>query len=341
MNFEKQQQITISPKCEKLLKEFNIKEQEERIRSFKALNFQGVEGKTVYNTTTPFVMDETEYIVGRVESPELETDSQAVFFTEKNEIWTPDKNIQPFDLQDPFFKKINGELIFGGIKTFPKPTKDYPEALGYKTVFYRDHKKGLKELEQFVEGPDGMKGIRLTALRNGKIGMFTRSQDWEQGNKGKMGFAMLNSLEDLNTENISKAELINMQFNSEEWGGVNQIHVLSNNKLGIIGHIASSEAKTDENGYTTETKDYYAVAFCYDPETQETTPFEIIAQRKDLPDELPAKILKSEKKTTVLENIIYPSGLMRNKDGTADLYISVGDSSEGIIEMPDPFLKYE
>ena len=138
------------------------------ILAVQRLLFEGVGNKDVYNVTSPFKINGQEYIAGRVESRESETDSQVMFFSksgegEKTITYTVAKNAPVFDMQDPFFSIINGEFVFGGVELFAKSG-----AIGYKTAFYKGD--DLSKLRKFAEGPEGMKDIRLVQLQNGKIG---------------------------------------------------------------------------------------------------------------------------------------------------------------------------
>ena len=75
---------------------------------------------------------------------------------------------------------------------------------------------------------------------------------------------------------MQKAVVLEGQFLPEEWGGCNELHLLRNGKVGILGHIA----KYDE----AKNRHYYATAFCFDYRTGEYTPMKIIAVRDNFLD---------------------------------------------------------
>ena len=196
------------------------------------LKFIGIEGRDVYNITKPF-KDAGEYIIaGRVESRDSEV-SEVNFFKEIDGNWVKiEKNIK-LELQDPFVTKISGELILGGVEIFPHPILE--GNLGYRTAFYRG--KDVNSLQKFAVGPEFMKDIRLLELPLGRILVFTRPQG-EIGGRGKIAFTIINSLEELNAEVIANAELLETQFIDSEWGGSNELHLLNNGLIGVLGHVA-------------------------------------------------------------------------------------------------------
>ena len=93
-----------------------------------------------------------------------------------------------------------------------------------------------------------MKDLRLVELQDGSIGVFTRPQG-EKGGRGKIGFTRVASLEELSIDQINKAPLLEGQFVDEEWGGCNEIHLLPNGILGVLGHIACFDEQGDRHYY--------------------------------------------------------------------------------------------
>ncbi|WP_066195944.1 DUF1861 family protein [Gracilibacillus timonensis] len=283
------------------------------------LLFSGVDGRDVYNITAPF-LDEGDFIIaGRVEERDSE-DSQVYFFVEHNGRWIPREGAPIFDLQDPFVTRIDGELVLGGVETFPSPTIE--GALGWRTIFYKG--KSLASLKRFAQGPDGMKDLRLVELQNGSIGVLTRPQG-KKGGKGKIGFSKISSLDQLTLEVIEVAPLLTGQFKDEEWGGGNEMHVLSNGLLGILGHIASF----DKVGK----RKYFPMVFVLNPETLEYSDLQIIALRSNFIDG-PAK-------RTDLVDVVFSGGLVRKSNGTAVLYAGISDVEAQTVTIQDPFIQYE
>jgi len=112
-----------------------------------------------------------------------------------------------------------------------------------------------------------------------------------------------------------------------EWGGVNDLHILKDGRIGIVGHVARMvDGK----------KDYYAAICVFDPKTRTHTDWEIIATADDLAQ---AGINIKPKKED-LGSVYYPSGSVRNA-GYLDLYAGVGDTASVLDRRNDRFLKYE
>ncbi len=275
------------------------------INGFSKLKFSGVDNKDVYNITAPFFQNSDLYIAGRVESRHSEIDSKTMFFRNEGSSWILDENMPVFNLQDPFLTKIDNLIIFGGVKVY-SDTED-KSVLTYKTVFYKG--EDIRKLEKFFEGPERMKDIRLIQLSDKRIGVFTRPQG-KIGGRGKIGFAIINSLEDLSQEIILNAELIDGLFTEEEWGGVNEAHIIDKDNLGILGHIAYF---SEDNS-----KHYYSMSFIYNLSEKKALFLKIIARRDDLSI--------GESKREDLKDILFSGGLIRNEDGSAKLYVGAGDA---------------
>ena len=93
-----------------------------------------------------------------------------------------------------------------------------------------------------------MKDIRLIELPNeNAIGIFTRPERKirENGNTEyikEIGFTKINSLDELNGQNIKAAKPI-IKFVKYEFGGVNEVYLLKNGELGVLSHIAYVKRK--------------------------------------------------------------------------------------------------
>lgn len=302
--------------CQSLLNEYRDKDLPVH---WEKINFSGVESRDVYNITAPFKGGEELVIAGRVEERDSE-ESKVVFFIEKDNTWFPDEDAPVFSLQDPFVTWIKGKLVFGGVEIYPHPEKD--GELGWRTIFYCGD--NIYNLQRFAQGPDGMKDIRLVELADGKIGVFTRPQG-KIGGRGTIGFTKLESLQDLTKRTIIEARLLNNQFIPEEWGGVNEVHLLENGLLGVLGHIACFDIEGNRH--------YYPMVFPFNPEIEEAGNIEIIACRNELPNG-PAK-------RPDLVDVLFSGGIQRIGDGKAVLYMGVSDVEAYRVIIPDPFLKYE
>lgn len=192
----------------------------------------------------------------------------------------------------------------------------------WRTVFYKG--KSIQELAPFFVGPDAMKDLRLVELPNGEIGVFTRPQG-EKGGRGKIGFTTAKSLQELSIELVNEAPLLQGQFVDEEWGGGNELHILSNGLIGVLGHIASFD---DEGN-----RHYYPMVFALDPATGKHSDMALIAIRD--------KFLPGATKRPDLVDVVFSGGLVRKADGTADLYAGISDAEAHRLTIQDPFLTFE
>ncbi|MCL6457484.1 MAG: DUF1861 family protein [Gorillibacterium sp.] len=283
------------------------------------LMFQGIGDRDVYNIAAPFADEGELVIVGRVESRDSEQ-AEIVFFVERQGIWTPREGAPVLTLQDPFHTRIKGELVVGGVEIFPHPER--PGDLVWRTVFYKG--SHIAELKLFFTGPDGMKDLRLVELGDGSIGVFTRPQG-EKGGRGRIGYCRIASLDELSVQLIDNAPLLEEQFTQDEWGGGNEMHLLKNGLIGVLGHIACFEDGEDRH--------YYPMVFALDPTTGQHSAIELIAVR--------SRFLPGEAKRSDLADVVFSGGLIRRLDGTADLYAGISDAEAQRITITDPFTKYE
>jgi hypothetical protein len=302
--------------CEQLLEEFTSKAQP---TNPEKIIFSGIGENDVYNISAPFEDAGELVIAGRVESRDSEH-SKVYFFVERNGEWVPRENAPVLELQDPFYTRIAGELVLGGVQIFPHPTNT--GQLGWRTVFYKG--QSIAGLQEFAKGPDGMKDLRLVELKDGSIGVLTRPQG-EKGGRGKIGWARIASLAELTIDVVNEAPLLEDQFIDEQWGGANEPHLLANGLVGVLGHIASF----DEEG----NRHYYPMVFVLDPETGAFSDMELIATR--------SHFLPGPSKRQDLVDVVFSGGLVRKQNGTADIYAGISDAEAQKITIVDPFLQYE
>lgn len=304
--------MKIKETCSTLLKSYLDKKV--NIYNVEKIQFTNVGENDVYNISAPFRNEEKNIIAGRVEARKSE-DSTVVFFQLKDNVWEPVKDYPQFKLQDPFFTRVNNELIIGGVEVFKDPDKE--NTLKWRTVFYRG--ENITSLEKFFVGPDGMKDLRLVQLNNKKIGVITRPQG-EKGGRGKIGFTIIDKLEDLSINIIDNAPLLDSLFIDEEWGGANEARVLDDSTLGILGHIACF----DEDG----NRHYYPMTFRLDINTLEIKDQKLIAIRRDFKP--------GEAKRPDLEDVVFSGGLVLNGE-RAVLYAGISDAEAQLIEIDNPF----
>jgi len=169
-----------------------------------------------------------------------------------------------------------------------------------------------------------MKDIRLCELADGRVAIFSRPQG-KKGGKGKIGFTVIDSLKDLCADTILDAVIDPSYFLKSEWGGCNEVHLLKNGLLGVMGHMAF---RTEEGLH------YNAMTFVVDPATGEHTAPRIIATRSDMTTEPFGK-------RPDLVDVLFTAGITRHGDGTATLYTGVSDCEAWCAEIEDPFVAYE
>lgn len=310
--------------CAELLAAY---EAEKTIRDAHRIQFLGVDGYDVYNITPDFEVDGKHYIAGRVEK--RDTEFSMVRFFEKTAPYTyqavlPEMTFKHF--QDPCVAKIHGEIIIGGVQIIADPLRE-DKIVSWHTCFYRG--KTLSDLRLFAIGPSHMKDIRLVEMADGRIGIFSRPQG-RDGGKGTIGFIAVDTLDDVGPENILDAKLFRTHFIPEEWGGANEIHLLSSGLLGVVGHISCSTGSHEEGNRQLH---YQSMFFVLDPKTMTHTPVKIIARRGDMS--------KGPSKRPDLVDVLFTGGLTRNGDGTATLYTGVSDCEAYCATIDDPFLPYE
>lgn len=314
------QMITTAVKprsCRELLRDY---EKTKRILRNDRLPFSYREGYDVYNVSVPFHDETGTYIAARVDRRRSER-SKVVIFGEEDGVFRPAfPRIVFHSFQDPFVAYVGGELVLGGVQVETDPLRPR-RIVNWRTLFYRG--KDVRHLKLFAMGPNRMKDIRLVGLRDGRVGVFTRPQGGTAG-KGKIGYLTLGSLDELNEESILRARICGSFFLSSEWGGVNDIHLLENGLLGIVGHIAYLNGKNE--------KHYYSSAFAFRPETREHSPLKIIAARADF--------MNGPAKTGGLRDVLFPGGLIPGGE-RAWLYAGVSDADAQRVEIENPFLEYE
>ena len=313
--------------CAELLEEFgNLKYKDNS--SLIQLNTL-MNDKDVYNITAPFEFEGSLYIAGRTEARDSEN-SEVIFFKKDGHQWCADVTIPKLKLQDPFITRFKDLYIVGGVEIFED--ENCHVKLNYRTVFYRG--KSLRYLEMFAKGPDKMKDIRLCLLPDQRILVMTRPQGNDQltddgkiqvGSRGKIGYLIIDYLEELTPENILKAQILEHMFVPEEWGGCNEMHVLKNGKIGVLAHIACYDEKGDRH--------YYSTTFCFDYMTGDYSPMKMIAVRNNFQDG-PAK-------RDDLKDVIFSGGIVRLENHKACLYCGVSDTQGHRIIIDDPFVPYE
>lgn len=281
------------------------------------LSFLGCSGYDVYNPTAPFSYQGETLMIGRVERRDLEH-SKTMFFRQVEEhLYQVMTTMPQYDLQDPFLCKIGSYFVFGGTEMFPHPKN--PGALWWRTKFF--YGRTLEGLKPLTTGPNGMKDIRIVELQDGCIGVFGRPQGLT-GGRGKISFGIVDDIFSLYPEGIQKLSLLH-QFADDEWGGVNEAHLLPSGEIGVLGHIACF---SDEDGGGE--RHYYPMAFTIDPQTKTPSKIKILAERSEF--------LPGDSKRADLADVLFTAGAIFHGDH-ATLYTGVSDCEVHSIEIENPF----
>lgn len=300
---------------------------------------------TIYNPSKEIEIDGKKMLIGRVERLD-EEESRTMFFTDLDNDgeYELDEEAPMLSIQDPFYcgrlHDKDGELwhVLGGVKKFTEENGD----IYHKTVFYKfrnslhELKTDIGEPEFFASGPERMKDVRSVQMMDGRLGVFTRplTSCHGFGERGRIGFITVDSIDELESalrEHVGRkdmGELINDLCGEDEWVGANELHLLPDGRIGVLGHIAEMVTVV-ENGIEKAKKNYYAMAFIFDPRNRTHTPVKIIAAMDDFDNVRPKK--------DDLGSIVFSGGLKVNEDRTAWLYLGLGDTEAGRILIKNPF----
>jgi hypothetical protein len=302
--------------CSDLLSELQVPANIET----QALEFDRVNGRDVYNITAPFRFNGKMLLIGRVEKRDTEFSEIVVFENVHFNKWTPCFTHPAFQgLQDPCVTWAGDELVLGGVR-YPVPMEQ--GGIGYAMDFYRG--SSLEGLHHFLSGPLGMKDIRFKQLPDGQVAIFSRPQG-AVGGRGEIGFTIAASWAAVTAEMIVNAPLFTGQLLKEEWAGVNEVHLLANGQLGVLGHIACFDGQGNRH--------YYPMAFAVDQKTRQPSAIRIIARRTFFPP--------GSSKRPDLVDVVFSGGIVRNDNGTVSLYAGTSDTAAAVVKLPDPFLQYE
>ncbi|RDE05055.1 DUF1861 family protein [Sphingomonas aracearum] len=273
-----------------------------------------MDGADVYNITAPFASAGRRVVAGRVEARDSE-ESIALFFEERDGMWHPIHGAPRFRLQDPFVTRIGEELVFGGVET-----AEAGGTLTWWTNFYRG--SDIFDLQPFFSGPLGMKDIRLCELADGRVGVFTRPRG-RKGGRGTIGYTEVASLEALTIKAIDQAPMLEGMFHPLDWGGANEVHLLSSGELGVIAHAACYVGDILYG-----VRRYYAVAFVFDPAGRRWRDYCIIAARD--------QFAPGPAKRPDLVDVVFSSGIVCTGPGTR-LYAGTSDAEAQWLDIAYPF----
>ena len=207
----------------------------------------------------------------------------------------------------------------------------YSAHQGFELKRIFEHPGSPFHLEKLTSGPKQMKDIRIVQLPDGKIAVASRPQGASMEKYGciaKIGFTVVDSLNDLTAEAIENAPYLEKLFCDDEWGGANQLMVLKNGKIGVIGHKAYRTYEADG-----QRLHYYGIAFAVDPQTRRVTQNTMIISGDCFPT--------VEGKRKDLTDITFTAGIRRLGGGKAEVYTGLNDTHVGYAVIPDPFDRYE
>lgn len=289
----------------------------DRVREPHRIRFDGVDSYDVYNPSAPFTDQGRTYIAARVERRDTEFSTVRFFRQISPDHYMASHPDMIFDsFQDPCVCRIQGELVLGGVQVIVDPLNP-SRIVSWHMVFYRG--RSIPELRFFGTGPSHMKDIRLCELEDGRIGVFTRPQG-VRGGLGKIGFTVLESLDDFSWEALLHASISQDHFLPAEWGGVNEVQAVGKGMLGVLGHIAFRDG---------EGLHYSSMAFVHNPLTGEHTPPRVIGMHADFPSE--------NSKRPDLRDVLFTGGILRHGNGEATLYTGVSDCECWYGTIKDPF----
>lgn len=280
------------------------------------ITFTGV-SDSVYNISRPFLNNGKTYILGRVEALDSEISKVLVFEQVSKKEYKLVEGIELDLLQDPCVCEIDGELFIGGTHIDVVDG----QIVSWNTAFYRG--QDVASLQHFANAPAKMKDVRFTKYGQ-KILVCTRPQGGVAG-PGKIGLILLDDFVEITPDNLLKAKLFDDLFADNEWGGANELFVLDNGWVGVLGHIACMSEG--------DVRHYYAMTFAFHPKTMEHTPVKIIAERADFKAGI--------SKRPDLVDVLFSGGIVRQDDNMATLYTGTSDAEGHYIVIEDPFKEYE
>jgi len=305
------------------------------------LDFGTQEGVDVYNSSVPIKYGDKRLVVVREEKRKDEFSSQNRFFSHDSDdrfcLETNISNLSKLSLrwicQDPSLAHIQRNWIITQVEVDPESINDASQDVRHHSAIYAGER--LDSLRLIAESPDDMKGVRLVELKDGRIGIFTRPRcpgDPARGGSGKIGFTVVESLEQINSDILAAAPLIPGLYSDDdkEWYGVNDTFLLPNGDLAVLGHIAHYEESEIEDN-----RGYYPIFFTFNPNSRQVNYLQILATVADF--QFNGLV---EAKRPDLENVFYPSALWFPNDdiksSCAALMGGAKDSKMAAIYIPNP-----
>lgn len=311
---------------------------------FSLGSFDNWPAPTVYNPSVPFEDSGRTVILGRIESRYDELSSTGLFFLDAEhkrlelcEEWGVIKGLQdPYylgEFLDPMRPDSDPYRVFGGVKI---STDRNNRIIGWRDNFYRFKGSILHRpaamFTPFAKGLPQQKDMRFGQWPDGWIGVLPRVQNLgsdKVGGLGKIGYFETKNLNTLQADlfrfaqRVTEGQLLDGIFRDGEWGGSNQVEILSNGEMGVVGHRAS---KTVDTKGRTQTLHYRPMRFMFDRILREvvTGPVELGVS--------PADFGPSEPKRDEHEDVLFTSGIVELGGRTA-LIAGIKDAHVGMIEL--------
>lgn len=256
------------------------------------IRFHGVKGVDVYNSSAPFRDAERWLIAARVEARASEMSQVCFFEWDGLNDASLVEDAPRFALQDPFVSWVDNQRVVGGVEV---EFDAHNQPVRWRTQFWAG--PSISHMRLIAKGPWGMKDIRLLSLPDKRVLVFTRPQG-AIGGRGKIGWTIVASLNDLSESSIAKATLLH-HVDNMDWCGVNSAQLLPDGRVKVLAHVAHFDSELNRH--------YYAARFIFDYRNGESSPIEIIACRDDF--------LPGESKRDDLRDVVFPAGWIQMPEG--------------------------
>lgn len=298
------------------------------------LRFTGVEGVDFYNPSGTFaakVGGKSEDVVAvRTESRDSEHSTVYFFAKSADGSWARIPAVKPIrDLQDPFYFELGPKLYLGGVRVVWDAAGT--KVTSYYTEFFEIEGRDLSKIKSAGRGPDGMKDIRMSLAKDGRVLVLTRPQsgDPATGGRGKVGVLVVEDFASVTPEKVASAPIIqNLWHSNEQWGGANKILQISERgEALVLGHVAYFGEK--QPGAKETDRNYYPILFIVDINSGALVPFKtapgeessfVVLTRRGQLERL------TDAKRDDLSNVMFSSDLKSSGNGTVTLMAGIGDA---------------
>lgn len=208
------------------------------------------------------VEDKNSHWLGQIYNPQIK------FYQYIKDTLTPLKGAPIFKMHEDAFATwyFNGKekkILFGAVFV-DRTNRNSPQVT---TRFYTANSVlDLDPKQKPIAIIHDMKDIRLVQNPNdGKFFVLTRPTKGNKVYEGRIGFMVIDDLNDLNDQNINQANLLPIaNIGEQEKIGSNEVHcVIINNSLQIL--VYSHIAKCDGSDWENDPLHYQAMRFLFDP----------------------------------------------------------------------------